>query len=75
MKYKNWASDKTWLPDGPGLCILKGTPKGTPSLVRPKAKKLLNIKGLEESIQKCKWLTNEDRVWWFSFVTNEKTFR
>ena len=75
MKYKNWASDKTWLPDGPGLHILNGTPRGIPSLVRPETKKLLDIKDLEESIQKCKRLTNDDRVWWSSFVTNEKTFR
>ena len=75
MKNKNWASDKTWLPDGPGLNILNGTPRGIPSLVRPETKKLLDIKDLEESIQKCKRLTNDDRVWWSSFVTNEKTFR
>ena len=58
-----------------GLCILNGMLKGIPSLVRPETKKLLDIKDLEESIQKCKRLTNEDRVWWSSFVTNEKTFR
>ena len=34
MKYKAWANDKTWLPEGSGLLMLNGVPEGTPSLVR-----------------------------------------
>lgn len=75
MKYKNWASDKIWFSDGFGLRILNGTSKGIFFLVRFEIKKLLDVKDLEEFIQKCKRFINEDRVWWFSFVINEKIFR
>ena len=75
MKYKNWASDKTWLPDGPGLRILNNTPKGVPPLVRPDPKKQLDVKDLQDSVNKCKRLTNEDKLWWSSFVSSEKALR
>ena len=75
MKYKNWASDRTWLPDGPGLRMLNGMPQGAPLLVRPETKKLLDLKDLQDAITKCKRLTNEDKLWWSSFVSNEKAFR
>ena len=75
MKYKNWASDETWLPEGPGQRMLSSTPRGIPPLVRPGTKKLLPIKDLEECVKKCKRLTHEDRQWWSSFILAEKAFR
>ena len=75
MKYKNWASDKTWLPDGAGLCMLNSTPRGIPPLVRPETKKQLDVKDLQDCINKCKRLTNEDKLWWSSFVSSKKVLR
>lgn len=75
MKYKAWANDKTWLPEGSGLQMLNGIPEGTPSLVRPEFRKQLETKQLEESVNKCKRLSKEDRQWWKSFIDNEKRYR
>lgn len=75
MRYKKWANDKTWLPDGPSLHMLNGKPRGIPVLVRPETKKLMDIKDLQESVKKCSRLTNEDQMWWSSFVNKEKAFR
>lgn len=30
MKYKAWANDKTWLPEGSGLQMLNGVQDGDP---------------------------------------------
>lgn len=75
MKYKAWANDKTWLPEGSGLLMLNGVPEGTPSLVRPEFRKQLETKQLEESVAKCKRMSSEDRQWWKSFIDNEKRYR
>lgn len=75
MKYKAWANDKTWLPEGSGLQMLNGIPEGTPSLVRPEFRKQLETKQLEDSVNKCKRLSKEDRQWWKSFIDNEKRYR
>ena len=72
MKYKNWASDKTWLPDRAGLCMLNSIPRGVPPLISPEGKKQLDVKDLQDCINKCKRLTNEDKLWWSSFVSSEK---
>ena len=75
MKYKAWANDKRWLPEGPGFRLLNGLPEGTPSLVRPDTKKMLDIKQLQDSVLKCKRMSSEDREWWNSFIQNEKKYR
>ena len=75
MKYKAWANDKRWLPEGTGLHMLNGLPEGTPSLVRPEFGKQLDAKQLEESVKKCKRMNTEDRQWWESFIQNEKNYR
>ena len=75
MKYKAWAKDKNWLPEGKGLRMLHSIPKGTPCLVKPDTRKLLDIKQLEDCVAKCKRLTAADRNWWSSFISNEKDYR
>ena len=75
IKYKNWASDQTWLLESPGQCILSSTRREIPPLDRPGTKKLLPIKDLEECVKKCKRLTHEDRQWWSSLILAEKAFR
>ena len=75
MKYKAWAKDKTWLPEGSGLQMLNGVPEGVPSLVRPDFRKQLETKQLEESVNKCKRMSSEDRQWWKLFIDNEKRYR
>lgn len=65
-----------WLAEGCGLQMLNGIPEGTPSLVRPEFRKQLEtVKQLEESVNKCKRLSKEDRQWWKSFIDNEKRYR
>lgn len=49
MKYKNWARDKTWLPNGQHMLHTK--PRGIPAPVKPDTHKLLEIKDLEHSIK------------------------
>lgn len=39
MKYKNWVSDKIWLLDGVGLCMLNSIFRGVFSFVRLEIKK------------------------------------
>ena len=75
MKYKAWANDKTWLTEGSGLQMLNGVPEGTPSLVRPEFRKQLETKQLEDSVNKCKRMSTEDRQWWKLFIDNEKRYR
>lgn len=75
MKYKAWANDKTWLPEGTGFHLLNGVPEGTPSLVRPEFRKQLGIKELTDSVNKCKRMNKEDRQWWNLFIQNEKRYR
>ena len=72
MKYKAWAKDKNWLPEGKGLEILHSLPKGTHCLVKPDAQKLLDLKQLEDCVAKCKRLTATERNWWSSFISHEK---
>ena len=61
MKYKAWAKDKNWLPEGKSLRMLHSIPKGTPRLLKPDTRKLLDIKQLEDCVAKCKRLTAADR--------------
>ena len=74
MKYKAWARDEKWLPEGNGHHILNGIPEGTPSLVRPDNRKLLEVKQLDDLASKCKWVSSEERQWWKSFTENEKHY-
>ena len=75
MKYKAWASDERWLPEGTGLILLNGLPEGIPFLVKPDTRKLLEVKQLQDCVSKCKRLNTEDRQWWRSFIENEKRYR
>ena len=43
-KYKAWAKDKNRLPEGKGLQMFHSIPKGTPRLVKPDTRKLLDSK-------------------------------
>lgn len=61
--------------DGQGLRMLHSVPKGTPCLVKPDTRKLVDIKQLEDCVAKCKRLTAADRNWWSSFISNEKDYR
>ncbi len=75
MKYKQWATDETWLPEGPGEKILAEVPKGAPSIVRPDTNKMLEVKALAECVKKCKRLNAEQREWWAEFIDREKRYR
>ena len=55
--------------------MLHSIPKGTPRLVKPDTRKLLDIKQLEDCEAKCKRLTATDRNWWSSFISTEKDYR
>ena len=54
--------------------MLHSIPKGTPCLVKPDTRKLLDIKQLEDCVAKSKRLTAADRNWWSSFISNEKDY-
>ena len=75
MKYKAWANDKKWLPEGPGCHMLNGIPQWTPSLVRPDTNKMLSVHQLKENTLKCKRLSSEDRQWWDEFIQKEEMYR
>ena len=75
MKYKAWARDEKWIPEGNSLHILNGIPEETPSLVRLDDRKLLEVKQLEDLVSKCKRMSAKDRQWWNSFTTNEKHYQ
>ena len=55
--------------------MLHSIPKGTPRLIKPDTRKLLDIKQLEDCVAKCKRLTAAERNWWSSFISNEKDYR
>ena len=75
MKYKQWASDESWLPEGPGLRLLAQEPERTPAVVRQDTTKMLDVKALEDNVKKCKRLTAEQREWWDNFIHNERRYR
>ena len=75
MQYKQWANHESWLPDGPGLKILRSMPEGTPSLVRPDSAKMLDVSALAECVKKCKRLNADQKEWWALFLDNEKRYR
>ena len=75
MQYKQWANDESWLPDGPGLKILRDIPEGTPSLVRPDTGKMMEVDALAECVKKCKRLRADQMEWWASFISNERRYR
>ena len=51
MKYKQWANDETWLPEGSGLRILAKQPEGTPPLVRPETNKMMGVDSLADCVK------------------------
>lgn len=75
MKYKQWANDESWLPDGPGLQILAKVPEGVPTLVRPDTNKMMEVDTLVDCVKKCKRLTSTQREWWAEFTSNERKYR
>lgn len=75
-KYKQWATDESWLPEGPGHQILAAKkPEGAPSLVRPDTHKMMEVNALADCVKKCKRLTADQKEWWAEFVNNEKRYR
>ena len=75
MKYKQWANDEFWLPDGPGLKILAKQPEGTPALIRPDTKKMLDVDALADCVKKCPRLKGNQKEWWADFIDNERRYR
>ena len=75
MKYKIWATDEAWLPEGPGENILAKVPKGGPSIVWPDSSKLMEVNVLEDCAKRCKRLNAEQREWWANFINREKRYR
>lgn len=53
MKYKAWANDKKWLPEGPCCQMLNGFPEG----------KTLGVHQLKGSVLKYKTPSLENRQW------------
>ena len=74
MKYKQWANDEMWLPEGSGLRILAKQPEGTPPLVRPETNKMMGVDSLADCVKKCRRLTAEQRTWWAEFLENERQY-
>lgn len=75
MKYKQWANDESWLPEGPGLHLLASEPKGAPILVRPDTAKIMEVSALKECVKKCKRLTSQQKTWWAEFLEKETKYR
>ena len=51
MKYKQWATDETWLPEGPGKKILTEVPKDAPSIVQPDTSKMMEVNALAHHVK------------------------
>ena len=75
MKYKQWANEESWLPEGSGLQILTKVPEGVPSLVRPDTRKIMEVDALIDCVKKCKRLTTAERKWWTEFTDKERIYR
>ena len=61
MKYKAWANDKKWLPEGPCCQMLNGFPEG----------KTLGVHQLKGSVLKYKTPSLENRQWWDESASDE----
>ena len=61
MKYKAWANDKKWLPEGPCCQMLNGFPEG----------KTLSVHQLKGSVLKYKTPSLENRQWWDESASDE----
>ena len=47
MNYKQWATDETWLPEGPGKKTL-----GAPSIVRSDTREMTEVNALADCVIK-----------------------
>ena len=75
MKYKQWANDEKWQPEGSGLHILAKQPEGILPLVRPDTNKLMDVSALDDCVKKCRQLMAEQQTWWADFLAHERRYR
>lgn len=73
MTYKQWATDKTLLPEGPGDKILAKVQRGAPSIIL--CAQMIEVKLLADCGKKCKRLNPEQRGLRADFLDHEKRSR
>lgn len=74
LKYKQWANDGKWLPEGSGLCMLSSQTDGAPTC-SPVYQKNLEINVIEDCVKKCRRLNSDQRKWWVRFIENERRYQ
>ena len=78
MIYKNWASDKIWLPEGDPITILESTLLGVPDLLTPGlgGRETTSINVLVTKMKTSSHrMTTEQLDWWTKFIKDERELR
>ena len=71
LKYKQWANDGKWLPEGSGLCMLSSQTDGAPYLFARLPKKF----GNQRYRRLRRRLNSGQRKWWVQFIENERRYQ